>query len=105
MSERAFTLEQMSSLSGLDSGLVSELAKDGVLDAFEDPCGNAWFGESALRRILVYRRVRSVIGANHEGAEFAVLLLRDIEQLREQLARSQPQHHVIGFRAEPQEDE
>lgn len=82
-SETAFSLPQVCEICHIESQLVHDLTEDGVIETYLDPSGRRWLAESGVRRIQIYLRIRKDIGANHEGAEFAVLLVEELRTLRE----------------------
>jgi DNA-binding transcriptional MerR regulator len=82
-----YDLETLARLGNTHPALVSQYIRLGLLDPLEDRGEHGWrFDDSSLRVLRKIQRLRSDLGVNISGVAVVLELLRQIDDLRRELA-------------------
>ena len=93
--ETAYPLLQISQATGIAESVLSSLSEDGVIEIIEDSIGRKWLTEASIERIRTYHWACNSLGANHAGAECAVVLIEKIRELHDQLDEHRPKRPPV----------
>jgi MerR family transcriptional regulator/heat shock protein HspR len=86
--EALYDLETLARLAGVHPALVSEYVHLGLLDPVDGRDEQAWrFDDTSLHVFRQIQRLRSDLGVNINGVAVVLELLRQIDELHQELSR------------------